>query len=53
MYYEVSGTTIGNKTKIRLDVEYFYNANGQMNVGDDSMYVFPYYVDIQIIINDN
>ena len=53
MYYEVSGTTIGNKTNIRLDVEYFYNANGQMNVGDDSMYVFPYYVDIQIIINDN
>ena len=53
MYYEISGTTISNNTYIRLDVEYFFNADGQMTVGGDSLYVFPYYVDIQIIINDN
>ncbi len=53
LYYEISGTTIGDNTFIRLDVDYYFNSDGKMTVGSDSMYVFPYYVDIQIIINDN
>ncbi len=53
MFYEISGTSIGDDTYVRLNVNYNFDENGKIRIGEDAMYVYQYVVDIQIIVSDN
>ena len=52
LYHVLKGTTISNDTFIKLEVKYYYDANGQLIMGDEGIY-FTKYIEFLVIVEDN
>lgn len=55
-YYEIVGSSIGNDTYLQLPIQYYYDTNGNLCVGESiysAVYIDGYTMNFRVVVEDN